>query len=56
MSEKETREVRTYEFIIKVNHYAPVLERMDTYKDVPRTLKKLRQIEAKETRIKNNHC
>ena len=54
MSEKETREVRTYEFIIKVNHYAPVLERMDTYKDVPRTLKKLRQIEAKEKRQNKN--
>jgi conjugal transfer pilus assembly protein TraE len=41
-NEKETTELRTYEFRIRLSNYAPELVWMDTYSDPPHTQKYLR--------------
>lgn len=41
-NEKETSELRTYEFKIRLSNYAPELTWMDTYNDPPHTQKFLR--------------
>lgn len=41
-NEKETSELRTYEFKIRLSNYAPELVWMDTYNDPPHTQKFLR--------------
>lgn len=47
-SGEEIRTERTYEYIITVSNYLPVVEFIDTYRDKPRTKKVLEQIERRE--------
>lgn len=44
----EQRTNRTYEFVIRISNYLPVLEYMDMYDDRPRTSEILERIERKE--------
>ncbi|EFP0184027.1 hypothetical protein HLX14_004556 [Escherichia coli] len=47
-SSTEERSERTYEFIIKISNYAPLLDFIDTYIGKPRTEKVLEQMKRKE--------
>ena len=46
--ESEKREERTYEFIIRIANYAPVIKKIDTYVGMPRTRDVLEKIDASE--------
>lgn len=47
-SSAEERSERTYEYVIRVSNYAPVLEYIDTYVGKPRTKTVLEQLKRKE--------
>ncbi len=49
-SSQEQRSERTYEYVIKVAHYLPLIERIDTYIGQPRTQKVLAQRQREEER------
>lgn len=44
----ELKTNRTYEFVLRISNYLPVLEFMDVYDDRPRTIEVLERIERKE--------
>ena len=50
VSGKELRDFRTYEFEIGISNFAPVLLSMNTYNDVPKTMK---QLQLEESRRKS---
>jgi len=47
-SSDEQRSERCYEFVIKISHYAPVLDYIDTYAGKPHTKSVLEQLKRKE--------
>ncbi|MEK9497189.1 TraE/TraK family type IV conjugative transfer system protein [Photorhabdus sp. P32] len=47
-SSNEERSERTYEFVVKIANYAPVLDYIDTYAGKPRTTTVLEQLKRKE--------
>ncbi|MBQ8708403.1 MAG: pilus assembly protein [Succinivibrionaceae bacterium] len=49
-NERETSEMRTYEFIIRLSSYAPELLWMDTYADPPHTRKFLRSRRSRDSK------
>ncbi len=53
-NDKESSEERTYEFKIEIGNYAPKLTWINVYRDLPRTLKRLRQ-KRSEKRVEDNH-
>lgn len=48
--ESEKREERTYEFMIRIANYAPVIKKIDTYPGIPRTRDVLEKMSAAEKR------
>lgn len=48
VSGKEEHEIRTYEFIINIGNYLPILESIQLYRDQPRTKKQLKYLENKQ--------
>ncbi|MBS9424199.1 TraE/TraK family type IV conjugative transfer system protein [Photorhabdus caribbeanensis] len=47
-SSNEERSERTYEFVVKIANYAPVLDYIDTYAGKPRTTTVLEQLKRRE--------
>lgn len=47
-SSPEDRNERTYEFVVKISNYAPVLDYIETYNGKPRTKIVLEQLQRKE--------
>lgn len=48
--DKERREPRTYEFLIKITNYLPEIEHIDTYIGVPHTTTVLEELAKKDVR------
>lgn len=51
-NDKERRENRSYEFVIKISNYIPQISYIDTYVGVPRTTDVIQELNKKDIRLR----